>query len=399
MSSWVAGSASTVFQKHPERDFRDLAREAVVGALDDAGMSGDAVEAVYFGNCAMGSWGQGNIRGSVALGDLTREGVLPARVPILNVEAGCATGSAALHGAVQHVLAGGSCALAVGVEKVWIPHDMAETFKLFLGGIDLLHRDEWERFYADADAGYAPHPARIVFLDVHAMQARRHMQRYGTTVEQLAAIASKNHHNGTLNPKAQYRFEVPIEKVLADKPVVNPFTRSMCAPISDGAAAVLVVNKALNERCVRVRGIGMAGGTWRGLDDEDVTAVAGRRAYEAAGLSPEDVDVAEVHDANAFCELHATESLGFCSEGEGGVFAQSGATALDGALPVNPSGGLESKGHPLGATGLGMVDELVAQLRGEAGPRQVKARIGLAHNAGGMVGFDEAVAAVTLLGG
>lgn len=376
-----------------------MAQEVVWAALADAELPGERVEAVYFGNCAMGSWGQGNIRGQVALGELTRSGALPPRVPILNVEAGCATGSVALHGAVQHVLAGGDCALAVGVEKVWIPHDMAETFRLFLGGIDLLHRAEWETFYASAEAGFSPHPARVVFLDVHAMQARRHMERYGTTVEQLAMIAAKNHANGARNDKAQYRFGVPMEAVLADKAVVHPFTRSMCAPVSDGAAAVVVVSERLaQERSVRVMGMGLAGGTWRGLDEEDVTAEAARRAYAAAGVTPSQVDVAEVHDANAFCELHATESLGFCAPGEGGPLAESGATALEGAIPVNPSGGLESKGHPLGATGLGMVDELVAQLRGEVIERQIPgARIGLAHNAGGMIGFDEALCAVTLL--
>lgn len=404
---YLVGTASTRFQRWPERDFRDLSTEVVNAALADAG--GGAVEAVFFGNCAMGVWGQDNIRGQVALTPLLRDGTLDPRTPVVNVEAGCATGSAAFSGAVRAVRAG-ECelALAVGVEKTFVPDDPVKTFALFDGGIDQLHPEEWKAYFAAQGetfgVGWAPDPRRIVFLDVHAMQARHHMERYGTTVEQFAQIAAKNHHHGSLNPKAQFRFEVPVEKVLADKAVVEPFTRSMCSPISDGAAAVLVASaewvrqSQVRERALEVRTSVLVGGAWRDLDEPSVVKHAADRAYARAGITAADVDIAEVHDATAYCELAATEALGFCPVGEGGPYAASGATALDGERPTNASGGLESKGHPLGATGLGMLDELATQLRGEAGARQAGApAIGLQQNAGGLLGLDEALCSVVIL--
>ena len=410
--AYILGAASTAFERWPDRGFRDLAEEACLGALDDAGLDdGGALDGVWFGNCAMGAWGQSNIRGQVALGGLVREGRLPGRSPITNVEGGCATGSLAFAGAHAAVAAGtADVALAIGVEKTFVPDDPVKTFGLFGHGIDRLHEEEWRSFFdaqaSEAGLTFQPHPHRILFLDVHALLARHHMQRHGTTVEQIATVAAKNHTHGALNPKAQYRIRMTPEQVLADKPVVAPLTRAMCAPVSDGAAAVVLCSSRwradrpaeVRARAVRVRGLHIAGGTWRGLDEDSVSHHAARGAYAAAGLAPADVDVAELHDATAPCEILHTEAMGFCDPGQGGAYAASGATSLGGARPVNPSGGLASKGHPLGATGLGMLDELVAQLRGEAGERQVAdARVGLAHNAGGLVGLDEALCAVTLL--
>lgn len=411
-SAWILGTASTVFQKWPARSFRDLAEAVVTAALEDGGVSGDDVEHVVFGNCAMGAHGQDNIRGQVALTAMMRDGRLPARLPIVNVEAGCATGSAAFHAAVQAVRAGDvDVALALGVEKTLVPDDPVRTFQVFQGGIDQRHPDEWRTFFAEQGArhgvGFSPHPHRILFLDVHAMQARHHMATHGTTAEHLAVIASKNHGNAVHNPRAQYRFEVPVAAALADKAVVEPFTRSMCSPLSDGAAAVLLCSDRVRaglaaeqrSRTLRVRASVLEGGTWRGLDEDNVVAHAGRKAYARAGLGPDDVHLAEVHDATSYCELQATELLGFCPRGEGGTYAMSGATRRSGARPVNASGGLVSKGHPLGATGLGMLDELVRQLRGEAGDLQVTrdVRIGLQQNAGGLIGLDEALCHVGIL--
>ncbi|MCB9673067.1 MAG: thiolase family protein [Alphaproteobacteria bacterium] len=405
--AWILETASTPFQKWPDRTHRDLALEVVRAVLPER----RPVDGVWFGNCAMNVFGQSNIRGQVALQPAVREGLLDGHTPIVNVEAACATGSAALHGAVSAVLAGqADSALAIGVEKTWVPDDPAKSFALFMGGIDMLHRDEWKAFYREAAAaagdGFAPVPARILFLDVHALSARAHMRAHGTTAEHLAIIAAKNHENGRLNPLAQYRFGATVESVLADRAVIEPLTRSMCAPISDGAAAVHVVSEALlrtlpaevRERAVRVRGCTLGGGTWRGLGEPDVTEVTAERAYRAAGVRPEQIDIAEVHDANAWCELAAMEALGFCGRGEGGAYVASGATQRDGARPVNTSGGLIARGHPLAATGLGMIDELVRQLRGEAGERQAGApHLGLAQNAGGMIGLDEAVCGITVL--
>ncbi|MEZ4321008.1 MAG: thiolase family protein [Myxococcota bacterium] len=410
---WVIGSASTAFARWPEQTHRELAETAVLGALSDAGFAdGSPAEAVWFGCCAMNVFGQDNIRGQVALQPLVRAGRLDGTAPIVNVEGGCATGTATLHGAFTAIAAGqADTVLAVGVEKTWVPHDPAKSLQLFLGGIDMQHPEEWRAFYAEAGARagqvFAPIPQRVVFLDVHAMAARRHMARYGTTPEQLASVAAKNHENGKRNPLAQYRFGATVESVLADKPVVEPFTRSMCAPISDGAAAVVLVSGArlrklpseVRERAVRIRACALGGGTWRELDAPSVVAHTAARAYRKAGVRPEDIQIAEVHDANAWSELHAMEELGFCGAGEGGPYAASGATGLAGERPVNASGGLIAKGHPLGATGLGMIDELMAQLRQEAGERQVVGAPSLAlqQNAGGMVGFDEALCGVTIL--
>lgn len=410
MSAYVVGTASTVFQKWPERGFRDLVGEVLRGVLADAGVeAGAALDGVWFANCAMGSAGQGNIRGQVCLAPFAA--LLGENTPIVNVEGGCATGSVALHGAVQAVRAGADLALAIGVEKTWFPEDPARSFALFAGGIDQLHPAEWQQVFAAAGEetgqGFRPHPARVVFLDVHALQARAHMARFGTTAAQIAAVAARNHGHGALNEKAQYRFEMSVEAVLADKAVVAPLTRSMCAPISDGAAAVLVASARwlaaypqARARAVAVRAAVLAGGRpGRRIEERSVTAVAAARAYAAAGMGPEHVEVAEVHDATAFCQVLHGEDLGFCPPGEGGAYAASAINARDGARPMNLSGGLISKGHPLAATGLGMVDEVVAQLRGEAGARQAAKgpSVGLVHNAGGMVSFDEALCGVTIL--
>ena len=405
-NAWILGTASTVFQKWPDRSFRDLAEEVVEGVLADAGIPGTQVEHTVFGNCAMGAHGQDNIRGQVALTAMMRDGRLPARMPIVNVEAGCATGSAAFHAAVQAVRSGDvDVAMALGVEKTLVPDDPVKTFRLFSGGIDQRHKHEWRSYFAEQGdrfgVGWEPHKHRILFLDVHAMQARHHMATHGTTAEQLAIIASKNHGNAVHNPRAQYRFEVPVPVALADKAVIAPFTRSMCSPLSDGAAAVLLCSDRFREtldagqqsRALKVRASVMVGGAWRNLDEDNVVAHAAQKAWARSGLTPDDIDIAEVHDATSYCELQATELLGFCARGTGGAYAASGATHRTGSRPINPSGGLVSKGHPLGATGLGMIDELARQLRGEAGALQVsrEVRVGLQQNAGGLIGLDEAL--------
>jgi acetyl-CoA acetyltransferase len=211
---------------------------------------------------------------------------------------------------------------------------------------------------------------------------------------------------GAKNPLAQYQFEVSPEQVLADRMISWPLTRAMCAPIGDGAAAALVCSAAflqtlpaaVRERAVRIRAAAISGGKYRRLDEPGLSHVAAQRAYAMAGLQPTDIDVAEVHDATSFCEIYQAEMMGFCPVGQGGAYVASGATTLGGERPINLSGGLVSKGHPVGATGLSMIHELALQLRGEAGDRQqAGAHIGLAENGGGVIGFDEAACAVTIL--
>lgn len=392
----LAGVGMTRFARHPDRSHADLAAEAVRAALADADVDGRAVEAVFFGCCGMATWGQANLKGSVALDPLLRAGELAWDAPRVDVDAACATGSVALHAAIDAVRSGqAEVALAVGVEKTFLP-DPARIFALYAGGVDQLEPGRWQAFVAEEAARHghvwAPEPGRVVFVDLHALQAAHHALRYGTTREDLAYIAAKNHTAAVNNPLAQVRKAMTPADVLADVPVVGMFTRAMCAPMSDGAAAVVVTRARGRSRDVVVRATASAGGRWRGLDEPDVTATAAARLWRRAG-GPVEVDVAEVHDASAFCELQATELLGFCAPGEGAAWARSSR------MVVNPSGGLESRGHPLAATGLAQVHELVTQLRGEAGARQVAgARVGLAHCEGGMIGVDHALCALTLLG-
>ncbi|MCA2980789.1 MAG: thiolase family protein [Myxococcaceae bacterium] len=409
----VLGTATTAFQRLPDVSHLELTRQAVLAVLADAGLGdGSAIGSVHFGNCALHLFGQPNIRGQVALLPLIRERRLSAQAPIVNVEAGCATGGVAFHGAWMAVASGHvELALALGVEKTFIPEAPTKMHELFEGGLDQLRPDTWRRLY-EAQAPlcgttFAPRRERITILDATALNAAWHMKRYGTTARQLAHVSSKNHANGAKNPNAQYRAELTVEQVLADKAIVGPFTRAMCAPVSDGAAAVLVCSADFlrrhggnARRPVHVAATVLVNGTRERPDEPSVTKYAATRAYGLASLGAADVDVAEVHDATAFAEVAATEDLGFCAEGQGGAWAEAGASALGGERPVNTSGGLESKGHPLAASGLAMLHEVTLQLRGEAGPRQVTgATVGLAHNAGGLIGFDEAMCSVTLLRG
>lgn len=409
---YVLGSSTTRFQRWPDRTHDELAREAVLDALKDAGLTeGSGLGAAVVGNCALHLFGQPNIRGQVLLLPLIRDGHLPATMPIVNVEAGCATGGVAFEGAWMAVASGQvELALALGVEKTFLPQAPQKMLELFEGGLDQLHPETWRALYAEAaplcGMPFEPRPERITILDAAALSASWHMQRYGTTARALAHVSSKNHAHGVKNPNAQYRQAMSVDDVLTDKPVVGPFTRAMCAPIADGAAAVLLCSRDFLARhdgrwsrpAVRLAATVLANGTRQRPDEPPVTKFAALKAYDKAGIGPGDIDVAEVHDATAFAEIAALEALGFCREGLGGPYSESGATALGGERPVNTSGGLESKGHPLAASGLAMVHEVALQLRGMAGERQVPgAEWGLVHNAGGLIGFDEATCAVAIL--
>lgn len=404
---FVLGSATTSFRRHPEKRHEDLVREAYLALLEDSGLDPARIEQCFFGTCALHLFGQANIRGQVLLVPLVRDGRYPASAPIVNVEAGCATGALALR-AARTAVASGDCdiALAIGVEKVFIPEAPAKMLELFASGTDLRNPETWRALYTEKAAScgttYSPRPDRIALLDAVALGASWHMKTYGTTAEQLARVASKNHAHGVHNPNAQYREEVSVEAVLADKAVVYPFTRAMCAPMSDGAAAVLVGTReallSLEPRArIRLAVSAAANGTRTALEEDSVTVHAARRAFAVAGIAPSAVGVAEVHDATAFAEIAALEDLGLCARGQGGPFTESGATSLGGSVPVNTSGGLESKGHPLAASGLAMAHEARLQLAGLAGTRQAGAPTwALTQNAGGLVAFDEATSVVSL---
>ncbi|MDE1570336.1 thiolase family protein [Aquabacter sp. P-9] len=408
---YIVGSGMTALGKQPDRSVRQLSQIALSRALADAGLSdASAIEAAWFSNTRQALLeGQNGIRGEVALRDAGIAGV-----PVTNVENACASGSTALLNAVAYLKAGfGEVVAVVGAEKMFFPENRQGMFAAFKGSTDVLRFDEQlEQLLALAQAmpippGIEASAERSVFMDIYAAFGRYHMARFGTTQRQIAAVAAKNHHNSTLNPDAQYRFDMTIDEVLADRPVSWPFTRAMCAPISDGAAAlILCTGSSLRrfdaKRAVPLAACALTSSSTRGVDDLDshLGRRAALRAYEQAGVGPQDMSLAEVHDATAFAEIIQIENLGFCARGEGGALTESGATRLGGRIPVNPSGGLLSKGHPIGATGVMQIHELVTQLRHEAGARQVcGARWAIAENGGGFLGCEEAATVVTILGG
>jgi acetyl-CoA acetyltransferase len=410
---YIIGSSSTRFGRFPSSTFRDLTREATLGAIADAGLSsGELIDSITFGNVLMDFFGQHSTRGHFCLVPLEQEGILRRRVPIVNVEAGCATGSIALQLAIKDVRVGDAdIALAIGVEKTVRPEASKEAnFAMFRAGENSFNPEEtlaeYHKLAEAAGVKLEFGSDRTMFMDTYAVQAAYHMRRYGTTQRQLAIVASKNHNNGALNPLAQYRFAMTPDEVLQDRPVVYPLTRAMCAPIGDGAAAVIVCSERTlarlpaptRERAIRIVSSVLRSGIYRKPDEPSLTREAADRAYELGGIGPEEIDVAEVHDATAFGEIYNAEMLRFCEIGRGGPFVESGATALDGDLPINTSGGLLAKGHPIAASGLSMTHEIVTQLRGEAGERQVSgARVGLIENGGGIMGLEEAACVVTVL--
>jgi acetyl-CoA acetyltransferase len=408
---FILGSYTTTFGKYPEKTFKQLTREAYLGVLEDSGLdSGAEIEAAWFSNSLMHYWGQAAARGNVCFIPLVRDGLFPDRAPVINVEGGCASASLALSAACKEIRAGDAhLTLALGVEKLVDPTNQAAMMAEFARGLDMFDPEEWLEHYSEVGElvgkPFERGTDRTVVMDTYAMQARLHMQRYGTTAEQIAAGAAKNHCNGALNPKAQYRFRMTTAEVLADRMVSDPLTRSMCAPLSDGAAAALVCSgeflrrqpAAVQRRAVQVKAISITGGKYRSADEPSLTRTAADRAYKAAGIGPSDIHLAEIHDATSFSEIYQCEMMRFCGEGEGGAFVGGGHTAIGGSLPVNTSGGLVSKGHPLGATGLSMTYELATQLRGEAGERQVHgATRALQENGGGVIGLEEALAAVVI---
>lgn len=407
---YVIGVGMTPFGRHPDRSIKALTQEATNAALADAGIDKAALTAAFFANTSQGHMeGQHMIRGQVALRAM---GI--GRIPVVNIENACASGSSAFVLACNHVRSGaGDVALAIGSEKMYST-DKDRMFSVFDSAWDVARADEIRDSLLKLGRGVAvlqgttsPRPYSV-FMDVYAAFARSHMRTFGTTQRQLAAVAAKNHDHSVHNPLSQYRNAYSIDDILNAPPITYPLTLPMCSPISDGAAAAIVCTRSAlkrldidAKRAIKVLAAVVQSGSDRDESDyaNHCTALAARKAYELAGVGPDDVSVAEVHDATAMGEIIQVENLGFCEFGMGGVIAERGDTRIGGRIPVNPSGGLESKGHPVGATGLGQIHELVAQLRGEAGARQVAgARIALAENGGGLEGIEEAVACITILG-
>jgi acetyl-CoA acetyltransferase len=402
----VAGVGMTHFGKHMDTGLKALGAEAVKRALADAGIEQDALEAAYVGNAAAGLvTGQESIRGQVILRSIGL-----GRIPVVNVENACASASTALHQACAMVTGGlYDVVLALGVEKLY-HEDKKKSFGAFSGAVDVeamqtimegLRKNAAEGGAKSASSGAGE--KRSMFMDIYAAMARGHMQKYGTTAAQFAGVSAKNSFHGSMNPRAQFREALTVEEVLAAPMIAEPLTRPMCSPIGDGAAAAIVVSekKARElgiERPVRVAASVLRSGWDHGIDEPGTVDVCAREAYEEAGVGPEDIDVVECHDASAPAEISAYESLGLCPKGEGGKLIDEGATRLGGRIPVNTSGGLLRKGHPVGATGIAQIVELTEQLQGRSGERQVEgAAVALAHNGGGNIGTDAAAMCVTIL--
>jgi len=406
---YIAGIAMTVFGRHLERSLDDLAGEALNGALKDAGCAtGDLGAAFYAGMTNGPLQGQISIPGQVVFSKIGVEGI-----PIYNVENACASGSSAFNLAVQSLRAGTTdVALALGAEKMNIP-DKAKAFSIFEGGWDVSRAEENYEMLIKMGEGVTVPPGTTSdkpfskFMEIYAAMCRLHMKTYGTTQRQIAAVSAKNHTHSVHNPFSQFRKPFTIEEILAAPPITYPITLPMCAPLSDGAAAAIVCTEeglrrigADRKRCIRVAASVLCSFTHRRMDQPELSVGhrAATQAYEQAGLGPEDMDVAEVHDASAMGEILQAENLGFVPFGGGGPAAERGEFTVGGRIPINPSGGLESKGHPLGATGIGQLYELVTQLRGEAGERQVQgARHAIQENGGGMQGVEEAAVAIHIL--
>ena len=369
----VIGVGMVPFGKFPEKTLADIAWPAVKQAIEDAGIEKADIDAAYCGT-ALG----GMMSGQRVLKSLGITGL-----PIVNVENACSSSSSAFREAWIAVGAGVyDRVLVIGVEKL----------TKFGGGTLPLEKEDFEVTHG------------LVMPALYGMRARRYMHDFGIDIEQIAQVAVKAHDHGALNPDAQYRNRVTLEEVMAARPIAEPFTLLHCCPSGDGAAAVLVCASDIARRYrsddVRVRASEVTSGKYltgfRDMTTPEITVRGAKDAYEDAGLGPEDLDVVEVHDAFTIAELLYYEALGLCERGDAPKLLADGTTSLGGRVPVNPSGGLLSKGHPIGATGAAQVVEVVRQLRGECGERQVEnAKVGLTHcTGGGISGFDHGACSI-----
>ena len=389
----IGGTGITPFGKFIESGVRPLAERAVADAVNDAAVESGDVDMVFFGNAAGGLLtGQECVRGQVAL---RHSGLLGK--PIVNVENACASSSTAFQLAHMAVASGAAeIVLAIGAEKM-SNDDRSKPIKALESAADLDELAELQQRIAPDGAGTGS-----VFMDLYASVARGYMEKSGATAEDFARVSVKQRHAGALNPIAQFRADVDVEEVLTSRMIADPITLMMCSSIGDGAAALVVMSAdAAQKRDIQpVEILACEIRSGQGDDPEapPVATAASRAAFETAGRGPEDLSVVELHDAAAPAEFILSEQLGLCRPGEAVALLRSGRTALGGEMPVNPSGGLISKGHPIGATGAAQLVELADQLRGRAGPRQAEgARIAMAENGGGWIGNDAATATVTIL--
>ncbi|HEY97599.1 MAG TPA: thiolase family protein [Dehalococcoidia bacterium] len=378
----IVGVGMTRFGKFLERSLPDLGREAIWKAVGDANIPPKDIQIAYVANSI--GYQLTELKGTIGQHVLAAAGFFG--IPIINVENACSSGSTALRSACLEVASGNfDVALALGVEKLFCDNTARSS---------------------EAMASGTPYAKfGFMFPALYSMNLKKWMEKYGITQRQFAKVAVKNSKNGALNPNAQFRKPLSIDDVLNSRVIAYPLTLYMCSTMGDGAAAAIVctrdkARKYTTKPLVEVAACELVSGTVTipNQPHEPLEARAARLAYQKAGVGPEDVDVAEVHDGMAPAELMLYEELGLCREGEGGRMIDEGLTEITGKIPVNPSGGLAAKGHPVGATGLAQIAEIVWQLRGEAGERQVNdPKVGLTENAGGWVIDDNAACAVTIL--
>lgn len=407
--AFVIGAHQTPFRRDSGRTHAELAADAIGGALADAGLEPGEVDAVWFGSATV-SRAHPTLGGRSVVG-----GALPVGAPVVAVEAACATGGLALHGAWLAVRAGAfDTVVVVGVDLA-PPADGAIALldaAVYADGAAPTRNDR-ERFgrrqaRGAGDAGWAPSPERPVLVDVAALEARFAVRANSVSKGDLAAVVVKSRANGAHNDAAWLRAPIAHAAVLAEPAVLSPFTRPMVCGLVDGAAAVVITSelglarRPSRARAVRLSAVAIGGGSWRTLGQRPTAAETARRALALAGTPADRIDVAEVHDATAYAELKAWDAFGWGTVAEAAAATRSGATAPSGTRAINPSGGLLSRGHAFGATGVAQITELVRQLRGEAGERQVRnqgrlPRIGAAMNGGGLVGLDDAVTVVSVV--
>ncbi len=368
----IIGAAMTSFGEHWEEGFRDLVVKAGIAALEDAGISGEKIDAGYVGTMSSGRFvGQEHIGALIA----DYMGLNP--IPITRVEGACASGGLALRQGFMAVASGMHDIVVVGGVEKMTDLGVSAVSDILGGAGD----QEWELFLG------------ATFPALYALMARRHSEEYGTTEEMMAAVAVKNHKNGAKNKYAQFQREISMEQALSSKVVADPLKIFDCSPITDGAACVVLAPLELahsfTKKPIEIAASAQASDTLalharESLTSIKSTKIAAEKAYKMAGVKAEDIDLAEVHDCFTIAEIMAVEDLGFFKKGEGGKAALEGKTALDGEKPINTSGGLKACGHPVGATGVKQAVECTWQLRGECGERQVKnAEIALSHNVGG----------------
>lgn len=385
----IVGVGLTPFGRFRDRSLSELAAAVIADALADAQMAADDIDMAFVANSmAAVTTGQIAVVGQSVLRPLGYSGI-----PVYNIDNACAASSSALDLAIHAVESGrAEVVLVVGVEKLF-GTDRSDSFRALNGAVNTEYL---------ATAQIRPEAESVFVARIYPERLNRYRTRFGLSAQTLAAIAVKNRLHASANPRAQYREPLSVDDVLSARVVVEPLTVPMCAPISDGASAIVVASRhrahSAEVRPVWVRGIAVGMGGESGHGHESLVGRTARRALGEAGVSPDDINLAEVHDSTAFNELLAYEELGLCGPGEGAEFALSGRSTLGGAVPVNTSGGLESRGHPVAATGLAQIFELVGQLRQEAGDRQVPdVRVAVAENAGGYVVDDTAAAVVTVL--